>query len=144
MLPQRALTLISEYSKPMTRPDWKKYKPMTRTYYYIMINNTRKNEVLRKFIINNCPEYTYTIDNLPFTLKVGQCFVFNQIKYIITQILPNYTIILNGSNGLVYRGESYIYYKNRLSNGFLRRMEGILIKSNNKIYLDINNYKNIL
>ena len=41
VLPYRALTLISEYSKPMTRPDWRKSKPIITTYrlYLSVINN---------------------------------------------------------------------------------------------------------
>jgi hypothetical protein len=31
-LPFRALLLISEYSKPLTRPDWRKSKPCVSTY----------------------------------------------------------------------------------------------------------------
>ena len=38
MLPGRALTIISEYSKPMTRPDWRNSKPLTTTYQ--LYNNT--------------------------------------------------------------------------------------------------------
>jgi hypothetical protein len=40
-LPYRALTLIREYSKPLTRPDWRKSKPIVSTYrlYLNVINN---------------------------------------------------------------------------------------------------------
>ena len=31
-LPSRALCLISEYSKPLTRPDWRQSKPLMSTY----------------------------------------------------------------------------------------------------------------
>ena len=48
MLPQRALTLISEYSKPLMRSDWKTYKPMTLSYYKTLINNSRINAVLKE------------------------------------------------------------------------------------------------
>ena len=37
-LPIRAVSLISEYSKPLTRPDWRKSKPLTTTYQ--LYNNT--------------------------------------------------------------------------------------------------------
>jgi hypothetical protein len=33
VLPSRALQIISEYSKPMTRPDWRQSKPIITTYY---------------------------------------------------------------------------------------------------------------
>ena len=41
VLPSRALSLISEYSKPMTRPDWRKSKPIVETYclFVIVIND---------------------------------------------------------------------------------------------------------
>ena len=32
MLPSRAIKLISEYSKPVTRPDWRKSKPLATQY----------------------------------------------------------------------------------------------------------------
>ena len=40
-LPRNVLQIIREYSRPMTRPDWRKSKPLTTTYllfsrtYYI-------------------------------------------------------------------------------------------------------------
>ena len=57
-LPSRALLLISEYSKPMTRPDWKNSKPIITTYslfsrvYYI-----------RHYVqINMSPPSKYALD----------------------------------------------------------------------------------
>ena len=40
-LPFRAVSLISEYSKPLTRPDWRQSKPIITTYrlYLVVINN---------------------------------------------------------------------------------------------------------
>lgn len=137
MLPQRALTLISEYSKPLTRPDWKTYKPMTLSYYKTLINNSRINAVLKE--LRNKKDYVYTIENLPFTLKVGQSYFCRRVTYTIINILPNFIIILTDSNGNVHKGEPYIYYKNKLSNGSLQRMEGVCIY-NHKIYLDQHNY----
>ena len=32
LLPLRALTLIREYSKPLTRPDWRQLKPLVSSY----------------------------------------------------------------------------------------------------------------
>jgi hypothetical protein len=40
-LPCRALSLIREYSKPLTRPDWRKSKPIVTTFYlYNMVQTT--------------------------------------------------------------------------------------------------------
>ena len=40
-LPSRALLLINEYSKPLTRPDWRNSKPIVTTFYlYKMVQNT--------------------------------------------------------------------------------------------------------
>jgi hypothetical protein len=39
-LPNRALTLISEYSKPITRPNWRKSKPIITPYrLYLHVRN---------------------------------------------------------------------------------------------------------
>ena len=35
-LPNRALLLISGYSKPMTRPDWRQSKPVVSTYMLLV------------------------------------------------------------------------------------------------------------
>ena len=40
-LPSRAVSLIREFSKPLTRPDWRQSKPIITTYrlYLVVINN---------------------------------------------------------------------------------------------------------
>ena len=53
ILPNRALRLISEYSKPVTRPDWRNSKPIITTYelfsiYYIIFNNIDLQEIIIK------------------------------------------------------------------------------------------------
>ena len=41
VLPSHALRLIHEYSKPMTRPDWRKSKPIITSFYiYKMVQTT--------------------------------------------------------------------------------------------------------
>ena len=61
LLPYRALTLIREYSKPLTKPDWRNSKPIITTYkLYLEVKNlvysplyltpTKK---LHTFILNN-------------------------------------------------------------------------------------------
>ena len=40
-LPYRALLLINEYSKPLTRPEWRNSKPIVTSFYlYKMVQNT--------------------------------------------------------------------------------------------------------
>ena len=43
MLPKNVLRLISEYSKPVTRPDWRTCKPIITTYkmYNMVFGDTR-------------------------------------------------------------------------------------------------------
>jgi hypothetical protein len=138
MLPQRALTLIREYSKPLTRPDWKKLKPLSYIYYNRILNNSKQNAVLRNLVINKGP--VYTIDNLPFIIKQGQTYLYRRITYIISKILPEFIIIYD-SRGNKHKGILLIYYKNKLSNGALRRMESVCIHIDNNIniYLDQSN-----
>ena len=39
-LPCRALLLIREYSRPLTRPDWRQSKPIISTYHlYLEVRN---------------------------------------------------------------------------------------------------------
>ena len=40
-LPSRVLLLISEYSKPMTRPDWRKSKPIITKYQLYLYAMTK-------------------------------------------------------------------------------------------------------
>ena len=41
-LPSRALILIHEYSQPMTKPNWRKSKPIVTTYrLYLQVKNIK-------------------------------------------------------------------------------------------------------
>ena len=54
-LPSCALRLIREYSKPMTRPDWRNSKPLTTTYQ--LYNNTLiRNGLLMAYLLMNIVE----------------------------------------------------------------------------------------
>ena len=59
-LPYRALTLIREYSKPLTRPDWRKSKPIISSYqlylhvkYIVYSLYLTPNKKLHNIILNN-------------------------------------------------------------------------------------------
>ena len=55
MLPSRAVGLIREYSKPMTRPDWRKSKPLTTTHQ--LYNNTLiRDGLLMAYLLMNIVE----------------------------------------------------------------------------------------
>jgi len=55
MLPERTLIMIREYSKPMTRPDWRKSKPLTTTYQ--LYNNTLiRDGLLMAYLLMNIVE----------------------------------------------------------------------------------------
>jgi hypothetical protein len=133
MLPERALRLINEYSKPLTRPDWRRLKIMPQTLYTKNIHNAARNNALYKLIDSYV--YTYTIQDLPFVLKIGQSYLFRRIKYTIIDIVP---CIIKDSLGETHRGITYLYYKDRLTNGSLKKMEGVYILPN--IYLNQTNY----
>jgi hypothetical protein len=136
MLPERALRLISEYSKPLTRSDWRTLKIMPQSLYNTIIHNATRNNALYKLI--DSYEYTYTIEDLPFILKKGQSYLYRRIKYTIIDIVPCYTIILKDSLGENHKGLTYLYYKDRLTNGSLKKMEGVYILPN--VYLNQTNY----
>ena len=44
MLPSRALKLISEYSKPITRSDWKKSKPLVTQFNIYLFSISRNSK----------------------------------------------------------------------------------------------------
>jgi hypothetical protein len=59
-LPCRALTLIRDYSRPMTRPDWRQSKPIITTYdLYLHVKYINPNdlfpptELLHRVILHN-------------------------------------------------------------------------------------------
>jgi len=51
-LPIRALHIISEYSRPMTRPNWRQSKPLTTAYQ--LYNNTliRDGLLMARLLLN--------------------------------------------------------------------------------------------
>ena len=51
-LPCRALCLIHEYSRPMTRPDWRKSKPIVETYS-LFISVINEYSALNDYILSN-------------------------------------------------------------------------------------------
>ena len=54
-LPRRALTLIHEYSKPLTRPDWRQSKPIITHYeLYLYVKYTTNDYTkIKRIILNN-------------------------------------------------------------------------------------------
>ena len=55
-LPCRALSLIREYSRPMTRPDWRKSKPIItvyRLYLYVLTKYNLWTPDINSIILNN-------------------------------------------------------------------------------------------
>ena len=51
VLPSNALRIISEYSKPITRSNWRKSKPIINTYTLFLSVYSRANENLLHYII---------------------------------------------------------------------------------------------
>ena len=65
-VPIRAVHLISEYSKPLTRPNWRQSKPLTTTYQ--LYNNTliRDGLLMARLLLNIIDTEWY---NLYMTIK---------------------------------------------------------------------------
>jgi hypothetical protein len=139
MLPERVVKLIREYSKPLTRPDWRKLKIMPQSLFGNITHNARHNTVLHKFIL----AYEYSVNDIPFTIRKGQSYFYKRIKYTITDILPNLNINVIDSFGQKYNGLLYVYYKYQLYNDSLKRMEGVYIELPKRKYLNQTNYIHI-
>ena len=136
MLPERALCLIREYSKPLTRPDWRKLKIMPQSLYGNITHNARHNNILHQFI----RDYPFKINDIPFKIKKGQSYLYKRIKYTITDMLPNLSINVIDSFGETYNGLIYVYYKYQLYNDSLKKMEGVYIELPKRKYLNQTNY----
>ena len=55
LLPKNVLEIIKEYSKPMTRPNWRESKPIITTYkLYKLLHNSNKNSNYNTLIIALC------------------------------------------------------------------------------------------
>uniref|UniRef100_A0A6C0JLC3 Uncharacterized protein n=1 Tax=viral metagenome TaxID=1070528 RepID=A0A6C0JLC3_9ZZZZ len=96
VLPSNALRLISEYSKPLTRPNWRKSKPIINTYtlfltvyiradksllHYLIYCNIRDREwfeqywYIRRYGVHYCClKYGITIDDI---IRLGLVFIIN-------------------------------------------------------------------
>ena len=62
VLPSNALRLISEYSKPVTRPDWRNSKPIVSVYeLYLSVYTTWDEDDLHYLIYRNIQK-TYWYD----------------------------------------------------------------------------------
>ena len=90
-LPTRALLLINEYSKPMTRPDWRTSKPIITTYRLYLhvkrvidINNyTRYNSLYHNVLYRiNCTEwyFAYYYINCYGLSRYNNDFNYNVLK----------------------------------------------------------------
>jgi hypothetical protein len=88
-------------------------------------------------------DYPYRINDIPFKLTKGQSYFHKRIKYTITDISLNYKIIVIDSFGKTYNGAPFIYYKDHLYNGCLKRMEGVYVISEKRAYLNETNYIHI-
>lgn len=84
MFPVDILAIISAFSKPLTRPDWKTAKKFTnyKLKYYLKKINPRYQINYNK-IMN--PQY-YTIENLPYKLTINQRFNYNNKILKVIQI----------------------------------------------------------
>ena len=51
-LPSRALQLISEYSKPVTRADWRYSRPII-TVFRLYLNVFSRKNLLQRYVLNN-------------------------------------------------------------------------------------------
>lgn len=133
MFPERVLRIIREFSRSLTRPDWKTCKKMTQTDYELLLTHSIMNKAIRQMFNNY---YHFNTCNT-FTIKNGQSFYYKRTIYTISMKVPSNRIIVHDSNGTKYIGDLTINYKQCLLKNELHRMEGVYIKNLNKpIYLN--------
>ena len=63
-LPCRATNLINEYSKPLTRPDWRKSNPIITQYKLYSYVTNKKKSILKEYLLRRIKKthwyYIYT------------------------------------------------------------------------------------
>ena len=93
-LPSRAVTLINEYSRPMTRPDWRKSKPIITQY--------KLYECLMKHPIDNT--FTKSPDRLYQTTlyHIAETDWYFAFTYIRFYGINRYIERMNGDDHLIY------------------------------------------
>ena len=70
MLPLRALNLISEYSKPITKPNWRQSKPIVTTY-----------QMYDEIINVGIPSSPLTFILLMHIIDTDWYYLYTKIKY---------------------------------------------------------------
>ena len=136
MLPEKVLRLIREFSRSLTRPDWKTCKKLTQLEYEILLNNSLMNRAIRNMFNN----YHFSTC-FSFTIKPGQTFYYKRMIYRIDAKYSPSCIVVYNSYGDKFIGSTTINYKQCMVKNELHRMEGVYIKKENKtIYLSQNNY----
>jgi hypothetical protein len=84
-LPCRALQLIHEYSRPMTRPDWRHSKPIINTYQLflnIQYDSFPKYKLLHKIIL-------YNIYNTYWFYAYQYIKYYGSLQYSCLDLSPN-------------------------------------------------------
>ena len=126
-LPPRALALISEYSKPITRDDWKKVKKFTQINFNDSLKYSKTNKIL-DLLYNTYwltgPTYTnlyYTntsicIIKLSFTIKIEQIYcrknAYYQDDYFTIKKIDGKFVDIKDNNGDIIKGIIDIRYNN--------------------------------
>jgi hypothetical protein len=106
MLPLRAQKLISEYSKPVTRPDWRTLCPLTfKRYYKDILRNRDRNKIyenvywyfvdygeyeIKQYKLNHHISAIYSCINLYGIKKCSQEFNINE--HVLKEIKYEYSI----------------------------------------------------
>ena len=99
MLPERALALINEYSKPITRPDWRRIKPTNLLYF--------SNSLLNYHHI----KYSQLSNIVVVNMRTSDIFVIGQ--YI--QIYGVYKYLMDTDDDIEYiRKNNYLIYADHL------------------------------
>ena len=77
-LPDDVLAIIKDYSRPITRPDWRRIRRMTlyRFHYYISVTHNNMNIP----VINS---FTERYDQSHYRYVFGQGVLFQPIVHII-------------------------------------------------------------
>jgi len=96
-LPANVIKLISEYSKPLTRPDWRKGSPLANIFKYSPIMVKTYNN-LSRVMPNTCKNH----DNLPeLIVNIGSDKVFQMYEYMFEYMNFYFYLICEDNSFLI-------------------------------------------
>ena len=98
-LPVRVLKLIKEYSKPVTRSDWRTFERIMDTNYFIF-------NIEYKYFTNKSPLYSLVLKN------IYASEFYNSYQYIYNWGIDSYIRVFGGNKNVLLSNKIFYHQHN--------------------------------